>query len=79
MRSLSHGFALPSESGSSVMCSRQSISRVQTLWNCLRRHFRGTGLAELLDKQDRASRLKLGMWQGSFQDPGIWRKQQASA
>ncbi|CAK0783419.1 hypothetical protein CVIRNUC_006618 [Coccomyxa viridis] len=37
------------------------------------RHFKGKGLAELLDKQATARKKKLGVWQGRFQDPGAWR------
>ena len=56
--------------GTLVQARYAPISGVR---DCMRRHFRGKGLAELLDKQATARNLKLGMWQGSFQDPGAWR------
>ena len=39
----------------------------------LRRHYKGKDLANLLMQQARAKHLKLGMWQGSFQDPQDWK------
>ncbi|CAL5220659.1 g2705 [Coccomyxa viridis] len=37
------------------------------------RHFRGRAVAHLLDQQARAKQQKLGMWQGTFQDPQDWK------
>ena len=41
----------------------------------LRRHFKGKGLPELLERQAKAKRHRLGLWQGSFQEPQDWRNE----
>ena len=61
---------LTTSAGMPVRARDALISGVR---DCMRRYFRGKGLAELLDKQATARRKKLGMWQGRFQDPGAWR------
>ena len=43
------------------------------IWFCVCRHFKGKGLADLLDRQAKAKQLKLGVWQGSFKAPQDWR------
>ena len=63
---------LTTPAGMQVRATNAPISDIR---DCMRRHFKGKGLAELLDKQATARNSKLGMWQGRFQDPGAWRNE----
>ncbi len=58
---------------SAGMLVRARCAPIPSVRDCMRRHFKGKGLAELLDKQATARKKKLGVWQGRFQDPGAWR------
>lgn len=54
-------------------CSTYLLRHQDRLWIGMCRHFKGKGLADLLDQQAKAKQSKLGVWQGSFKNPQDWR------